>query len=684
MDDAELGYFAGNFSGIPPGADVQSANGSPKPCDPKDTKCEPPTNSDVAVLANITTRNLDEGRLCEMLVVELNNLISYPSLYDQASFGGVDLPEGSKALLEQERASGSRYHYAQDNEASLKAQPESEEIDDQLEDTKGEIARLEAVLLPLPRLVQLNRRLLVASFPGLLTPTPEEFDKRNANMVALGLLWICAGGALGWILAGGIFDKQGADARPARRGGLRGIAAALGAAPAFVVAYVLALRLANLVHDTVHFQHELHYLWDSTENLPDDILGSTLVPTALRLDGYWAHKWTTLGVFVLAVALLAVFWEFYGRKRGMARAVRWRWLGLSAAGLALLGIVSDANIPFVYLLVGLVWITPAVFLGFCSPYLRTGSAVPPVWGIVSLGMGIALVALTILRLWWSAIPFWLCFPGIVLIGAGLLMRAGRNIEEYWPLGALALGLIVCGTSAIVQRATFLGVLSDVHELNANAGYGVKLWPNMPKLPLLNRENAANASQVGTPLGGASVPGPTYDVAPENDQASTPPASGAPPGLGNEGGSLGGSLAEGFGDSANPDNSKAGTQSPGMSASTAPTASGTGQATPADVYQWAGEGPTHLSTQELLTRGFEDQIDFLRWKASVSTGDYRMDQWIESRQKDDEKRLRGVRDDVARLLELSIVGSLGFWLTVGLLAGWAMQQRNGSNEAGGPN
>lgn len=651
------------------------ANGNPlgtgfvgiPPCDQTDLPCPPPAGTDVTTLAEMNVEAMNRRTLRQFLTVELNRMILYPIFYNDDAFHDVDAPEGVLELLDQEHHDGVRYGEVQGDLNYLRAQPETEKRDDDIAEDEDEMAHLESRLLPIPRVVQLNRELLVSAFPGMLAPAPEQSDDRSTNLIVLGLLWMFAGGALGWILAGAIFDRRERGEHPSRKGALRGLIAALGVAPAFVVAYVLLLRLGTLIHDAIYFNHELHYLWEANAYPPTDMFSSTLIPTLLRLDAYMHHPWITAGVALGLTGMLAIFWYFFGKRSGLSQAQRWGLFAISVVACALLGIVFDANIPFIYLLVGLVWVTPAVFIGMCGPYLRTGAPLPQAWGMISMVTGIALVALTLLRLKWEAIPLWLCAPGIVLIATGIVMRAGLRLEQYWPLGALALGLAVCGMSAVVQRATFLGVLSDVHELNAYGGYDVKLWPKLPAIKLPGQKKQ-QAPGVGTP---GPPPQPTWS----DTYVNWPPRGGAGSSPSGGSASSGTAAPAGSSGSAGGGDTRGGALEPPVTAGAEPGAGtpaaggGAGRQTPGwDPYDF----PTP-TREEMLSETMKDRIDFLRQDALglASTGDYTLDNWVRSYETDDEKRLRGVRDDVARQLELCIVGSLGFWLTVGLLAGWAM-------------
>jgi hypothetical protein len=633
----------------------------PPPCNLSDPTCEPPSYAGVKALSNVTLRNLSDEHLRDLLVIELNRLMLSPEFYNEDAFRAAKPPEGVKQLSSQAREDYVSYWDVTSQLNGLKALPESESCEDSFADLRDQIALLKGRLLPVPRVVELNRALLAAAFPEYIKPAAERFDDHGANLAVLGLLWMCAGGALGWILAAGIFDRSGSGEHPSRRGALRGLAAALGAAPVMVVLYVLIVRLWALVHDALKFRHELHYLWEPNSSPPEDIFSSTLVPAVLRVYGYWRHKWWAAGIAGVVTLLLAAFWQWNGQRRGMSVATRWLLFGGSVATLALVALVFDANLPFIYLLVALVWITPAVFIGMCAPHLRTGSRMPQRWGMIAVVAGLGLVLATIVRLKWDSLSFWLLVPGVVLIATGLLIRAGLRLEEYWPLGALALGLAVCGMSAAVQQATFLGVLSDVHELNAYGGYEVKLWPDVP------------ARVVQTP---------------GNSPASATLTSTAP------------QIASGCGTAVpNPiDKFIDGPFSPDDSAKDAPPSDTTRQTPPAqaslprkseeetgndayDDYFGPRAGDLARYREKQLNRTMIERMNEFQQDARgmTSTGDFSTDNVVLALEKGDQQRLHSVRDEVARRLELSIVGSLGFWLTVGLLAGWALRR----NSAGAP-
>ena len=133
------------------------------------------------------------------------------------------------------------------------------------------------------------------------------------------------------------------------------------------------------------------------------------------------------------------------------------------------------------------------------------------------------------------------------------MRNGTRVEDYWPLAALVLAFAVYGATAIAQKATFHGVLANVHDLSVRGGSDIDLWSRAPE---------------------------PYTFGPYDQLAS-------------------------------------------------------------------------------------------RLSESRFTGDSRLDETVDRLEEQHHERLKQERTSTARRLELSIVGSLGFWLTVGLLAAWAV-------------
>jgi hypothetical protein len=117
------------------------------------------------------------------------------------------------------------------------------------------------------------------------------------------------------------------------------------------------------------------------------------------------------------------------------------------------------NLWDLFRLVGLVWSIPAALLGATAPYLKSGSALPKKWDAISLLVGLLLVSLAALRfqeLWWLSIP-----GGLLLLTA-VLIYSEWHVEEFWPLAALGMGLLVSGSTFVLQQAAFGNVLAGFY------------------------------------------------------------------------------------------------------------------------------------------------------------------------------------------------------------------------------
>ena len=92
--------------------------------------------------------------------------------------------------------------------------------------------------------------------------------------------------------------------------------------------------------------------------------------------------------------------------------------------------------------------------------MRGAGDEPRLWGLIAFGAAALLSLLTWLKFanpWCYALAF-----GLVLIG--LLFFRGAPLRDYWPLAAAAMASMVSGVMVIVEKATFLGVVSEAHEI----------------------------------------------------------------------------------------------------------------------------------------------------------------------------------------------------------------------------
>ena len=504
-----------------------------------------------------TTSGMGAAELRAFLAQELNGLVVSPGLYHPDYFAEVAAAPGTRELLQQDRDAAVHYWRASNR---LELEPGDEHAREQL----GAAGRQ---LLPYSRVIQLNRELMDASFRPFLTAAVPWNDGRMRDLAVLAVLWTLSGGLLGWALSRVFRGATGGALRGALRGGL----AALTAAPVGVIGYVFVVRLVSSVADIARGR----LTNGATYFLPGEpTLGSVVVGRLRAVGSLWPWALAALAVGLLATGA----WI----RRRAGRRPAWRRLSrmtlvfvFAAVGSACLYALLDMNVLFVALVVALVWLVPAVFLGASAPFLRTGSALPRVWGWRAVIVGAVLVLITAARLYWREIPWWPALPGIMLILTGALAVRERRVEDYWPLAALTIAMTAGGTTALVQNATFHGLLADVHALNVPTGSYFQFWRRTPARP------------------------------PEPAPAELEPRE-----------------------------------------------------EPWNPY----------AAIEARLRYDPATIDR---PPATSTGDAELDQRVRAGEEADREWLRRERGVVAAQLELVLVGSLGFWVTIGLLAGWSL-------------
>jgi hypothetical protein len=428
---------------------------------------------------------------------------------------------------------------------------------------------LTAKLLPLKDIVQRNRDLLAASFPQIATSKGQSVTGWK-QLATLSLIWIFAGAVLGWSLGRSVFRASAPVLRSSIREAARGAMTAIFVAPSVVALYIMITRFGSraetVLHDlqdwglqgltslttertspflwrhpllfrvyrgAAHVQAEalaflfrfprltvwlgllcifallflwrgksfwrpvawvcVYFVWKSMDILDYVAVRNLVMPPFLII------KVATLVIIVCLVLL--------ERKFGFESPVDllgWGLIGLLAAPLILpsIGYAEvpltllpliftvalsiwrkriDIRIPvliawtlngvfFLFLefrpeiwrvfeLVGIVWLIPGALLGATVPYLKPGSSLPKFWGMLGLFVGAGLILLTWLRfqdLWWMSIP------GSLLILTGVLIQLGWSVEEFWPLAALGLALLISGSTFLFQQASFQGVLEKIY------------------------------------------------------------------------------------------------------------------------------------------------------------------------------------------------------------------------------
>jgi len=291
---------------------------------------------------------------------------------------------------------------------------------------------------------------LVGADPGAMT-----------DAIGLAIAWVLVGSLLARRLSRIVFLQIRGDRQGLLRGAREGVLGALVAAPVCAVGCQLIGRGFTLVRDLVV----------RGDAAADDLRNSL---GHLGLDSFWiialklpAYLWlgayylTGLGRGAGRVALIlgvgyGLFWCW------RHRTLRWVRIGALAVPVILLAPlpVDAASMAQVALLAIVVWVVPGFILGVATPLLRGAGDEPRLWGLIAFVAAALLSVLTLLKFtnpWCYALAF-----GLVLIG--LLFFRGASLREYWPLAAAAMASMVSGVMVIVEKATFLGVVSEAHDI----------------------------------------------------------------------------------------------------------------------------------------------------------------------------------------------------------------------------
>jgi hypothetical protein len=143
----------------------------------------------------------------------------------------------------------------------------------------------------------------------------------------------------------------------------------------------------------------------------------------------------------------------------------WRPLvWLLAGAVVLIGSLFLNNMGRLLLVPGLtalIWGIPGLILGIVTPFLEPPSEAHPTWLPVCLVVASILMGLNLLvyRLIW----FWLA--AFLLLAGAYAVWLKLALKDIWPLIALCVATVVVGTMALIQKASFGGVLAEIHAMN---------------------------------------------------------------------------------------------------------------------------------------------------------------------------------------------------------------------------
>lgn len=301
---------------------------------------------------------------------------------------------------------------------------------------------------------------------AILGPALQGRAGATRDLLVLALLWLVAGSAVGAALGAAVVRERSRlklgmrELRSARAGLLAGVIAA----PLAVLAYVLVWRVVvictSAIEDPSFSAHRITMFLDrgpvpyAPVSRPEAIWRGVLVISTL-----WARDGIAAAFFAVVLAGLVAL--------GFWRKVWWP-LKVTVAFLAL-GIFAPLGLDLRDLvslpaLAAIVWIVPGVVLGLAAPLLDRPSERTRLWSMVAAILGLAVAAVTVVRL---HDPRYFALA-LLLFGVAAIFVARRDIEQFWPALALCLAIASSGLSfaAVQMTASFHRVLTEVSRINA--------------------------------------------------------------------------------------------------------------------------------------------------------------------------------------------------------------------------
>jgi hypothetical protein len=107
-----------------------------------------------------------------------------------------------------------------------------------------------------------------------------------------------------------------------------------------------------------------------------------------------------------------------------------------------------------------IWAVPGSLLGSLTPLLRRAAANTRNWAFVGYGSALLLIVATLwARAWWPLIP------ALAAVAVGYLFQRGSLVYEYWPFAALCVATGICGATSIAQHLTFANEVIDLHAID---------------------------------------------------------------------------------------------------------------------------------------------------------------------------------------------------------------------------
>ena len=278
------------------------------------------------------------------------------------------------------------------------------------------------------------------------------------DFVVLAGFWVVVGAVLGGRMAALVPKvKQSLSAKDVARNALAGCVAGLVFAPLGLLVYILISRVVIAVQALV-FHHDdwLRYIAYRAAEYQRNREWMSYAPLKVLLvaDQWLGSKWWS---FTIAFAVLSAVSVYLFRKRLPQPAVVLIIAMLTLLWQPLTDYTSQIG---AMLLAAVVWTIPGTVIGAAIPLLRHPSKIPNIWRALSFGAAIFLCAGAVFRQ-----NAWLVLPAIFLIVTGCLVHRGHAIADYWPYLALSVATSVSAATLLTQQITFTRVIAPLHQIN---------------------------------------------------------------------------------------------------------------------------------------------------------------------------------------------------------------------------
>lgn len=320
---------------------------------------------------------------------------------------------------------------------------------------------------------------------GLLGPETAAVQGVPWTVVLVAGVWVLAGALLAaWLSAKVGEETATADAPHILRSSGWGVIGGMVIAPLVIGAYIFLGRclvtleyFARATPEMASQYPSLSGLYNSIfhTNSPGFIAAFDLPMTGLRIaatHGLWVFWLSYGGLLIVAVAAvgflsersqknketnpiakLIIFGTLFAVFSPILRSV-WAVLTLLMTQKALHAFFGAMGLG------AIIWGVPGLLLGALVPLLRRAGRKPESWALIGYGSAALLIAASLLT--WHV---WPLLPAAIALGSGLLFRRGMPVKEFWPFAALCVAIGVSGAMSVTQKITFAGVLGRLHTLD---------------------------------------------------------------------------------------------------------------------------------------------------------------------------------------------------------------------------